>query len=266
MRFVATKTADQLDLQALHRVRERLVGLRTGIINQIRAFLLERAFCTAARTREVGTAVCLVAVVFGAGLRGSARSARFAFMVRIHAAQESWTICGPASSNNGPLVDTQGDNRRFAGEVFGRFGEELRRRTAVVLETDHSVARAAESIEVWAEIFTPDESRSRVGSPFMAEIVARDRARAAVYHATSAARDSTEIFPPAADHLTAAAAGNVADPRAHAPRLATILLPDVVSYSAALPVVPGGNEDCLGRKTEVWFWGIAPQKSLRGLR
>src|SRR5262249_6638759 len=42
MRFVATKTADQLDLQALHRVRERFVGQRTGIINQIRAFLLER--------------------------------------------------------------------------------------------------------------------------------------------------------------------------------------------------------------------------------
>jgi transposase len=42
MRFVATKTADQLDLQALHRIRERLVHQRTGIINQIRAFLLER--------------------------------------------------------------------------------------------------------------------------------------------------------------------------------------------------------------------------------
>src|ERR1700730_15384629 len=42
MRFVATKTGDQLDLQALHRVRERLVGQRTGIINQIRALLLER--------------------------------------------------------------------------------------------------------------------------------------------------------------------------------------------------------------------------------
>src|SRR5918992_3743193 len=42
MRFVATKTADQLDLQALHRVRERLVSQRTGIVNQIRAFLLER--------------------------------------------------------------------------------------------------------------------------------------------------------------------------------------------------------------------------------
>ena len=42
MKFVATKTADQLDLQALHRVRERLVGQRTAIINQVRAFLLDR--------------------------------------------------------------------------------------------------------------------------------------------------------------------------------------------------------------------------------
>jgi hypothetical protein len=31
MKFVATKTADQLDLQAMHRVRERLVSQRTGI-------------------------------------------------------------------------------------------------------------------------------------------------------------------------------------------------------------------------------------------
>ena len=36
MKFVATKTAEQLDLQALHRVRERLVSQRTGTINQNR--------------------------------------------------------------------------------------------------------------------------------------------------------------------------------------------------------------------------------------
>jgi len=41
MRFV-TKTAEQLNLQALHHVRERLVSQYTGIINQIRAFLLDR--------------------------------------------------------------------------------------------------------------------------------------------------------------------------------------------------------------------------------
>jgi transposase len=38
----AERTVEQLDLQALHRGRERLVSQRTGIINQIRAFLLER--------------------------------------------------------------------------------------------------------------------------------------------------------------------------------------------------------------------------------
>ena len=42
MRFVPIKTDDQLDLQALHRVRDRLMIRRTSLINQIRAFLLER--------------------------------------------------------------------------------------------------------------------------------------------------------------------------------------------------------------------------------
>jgi transposase len=42
MRFVPIKTEDQLDLQGLHRVRERLVHNRTEVINQIRGFLLER--------------------------------------------------------------------------------------------------------------------------------------------------------------------------------------------------------------------------------
>jgi transposase len=42
MRFVPIKTDDQLDLQAMHRVRDRLMTRRTSVINQIRAFLLER--------------------------------------------------------------------------------------------------------------------------------------------------------------------------------------------------------------------------------
>jgi transposase len=40
-RCVPVKTNDQLDLQALHRVRSRLIGQRTAVINQIRGFLLE---------------------------------------------------------------------------------------------------------------------------------------------------------------------------------------------------------------------------------
>ena len=41
LRVVREKTQDQLDLQALHRVRARLVSRRTATINQIRAFLIE---------------------------------------------------------------------------------------------------------------------------------------------------------------------------------------------------------------------------------
>ena len=42
MRFVALKTEAQLDVQVLHRVRDRLVGQRTSLMNQIRSILLER--------------------------------------------------------------------------------------------------------------------------------------------------------------------------------------------------------------------------------
>ena len=55
MRFVPIKTDDQLDLQSLHRVRERLVTRRTALINQIRGFLLERGIVFAkspSRLRE----------------------------------------------------------------------------------------------------------------------------------------------------------------------------------------------------------------------
>lgn len=42
LRTVTEKSQDQLDLQALHRVRARLVSRRTATINQIRAFLIEQ--------------------------------------------------------------------------------------------------------------------------------------------------------------------------------------------------------------------------------
>jgi transposase len=42
MRFVPIKTEEHLDLQAVHRVRERWVMRRTAVVNQIRGLLLER--------------------------------------------------------------------------------------------------------------------------------------------------------------------------------------------------------------------------------
>jgi transposase len=49
MRFVQIKTQEQLDVQALHGVRDRLVQRRTALINEIRGFLLERGIPFAAQ-------------------------------------------------------------------------------------------------------------------------------------------------------------------------------------------------------------------------
>jgi len=65
MRFVPLKTMDQLDLQALHRVRDRLVSRRTGVINQLRAFLLERG--VTARTGRQHFARMLPTLLVDAG-------------------------------------------------------------------------------------------------------------------------------------------------------------------------------------------------------
>src|SRR5439155_3168658 len=39
LRFVPTKEVDQQDLQALHRVRERLIGARTALVNEVHGLL-----------------------------------------------------------------------------------------------------------------------------------------------------------------------------------------------------------------------------------
>src|SRR5580700_3840979 len=53
MRFVALKSEEQLDMQTLHRARDRLVGERTALINQLRAVLLERGITVAQGRRKL---------------------------------------------------------------------------------------------------------------------------------------------------------------------------------------------------------------------
>jgi transposase len=57
MRFVPIKSDDQLDLQSLHRVRERWVMRRTAVINQIRGLLLERGVTVRKGRRHIDAAL-----------------------------------------------------------------------------------------------------------------------------------------------------------------------------------------------------------------
>ena len=53
LKCVTEKTQEQLDLQALHRVRARLVSRRTATINQIRAFLIEQGIAVRRGARSL---------------------------------------------------------------------------------------------------------------------------------------------------------------------------------------------------------------------
>ena len=57
MRFVELKRKEQLDLQTLHRVRDRLVSLRTMLTNQLRAILLERGLVFPKGRRKLELAI-----------------------------------------------------------------------------------------------------------------------------------------------------------------------------------------------------------------
>ena len=53
MRFVELKSEAQLDMQSLHRARDRLVGERTALINQLRTVLLERGIVVSQGRRKL---------------------------------------------------------------------------------------------------------------------------------------------------------------------------------------------------------------------
>jgi transposase len=73
MRFVPIKSDDQLDLQSLHRVRERWVSRRTAVINQMRGLLLERGITVRKGRRYIEAALPGILEDADAKLSGASR-------------------------------------------------------------------------------------------------------------------------------------------------------------------------------------------------
>jgi transposase len=73
MRFVPIKSDEQLDLQSLHRVRERWVMRRTAVVNQIRGLLLERGITLRKGRRYVDAALPGILADTDSKLSGSVR-------------------------------------------------------------------------------------------------------------------------------------------------------------------------------------------------
>ncbi|WP_415183764.1 IS110 family transposase, partial [Phaeovulum sp.] len=74
MSFVPIKSEEQLDLQALHRARERLVQDRTRLINQAIQFLKKQGFSDGARYSSGAGAACVPEIPDKARRRSQGRS------------------------------------------------------------------------------------------------------------------------------------------------------------------------------------------------
>src|SRR5438477_2596370 len=136
MRFVALKTEAQLDVQILHRVRDRLVGQRTALMNQVRSILLERGIVVPQGRRKLLDALSVLSSESeGSGVgprvrlllddmldqwrgldrRIAALDDEFAAMARNDpAARRLATIPGVGVLNATALVAAIGDGRTFS--------------------------------------------------------------------------------------------------------------------------------------------------------
>ena len=102
MRFVALKAGEQLDTQMLHRVRDRLVGQRTALMNQIRSLLLERGIVVPQGRRQLDERIAAFDDEFAPMARDDPAARRLA------------TIPGIGVLNATALVVAIGDGKTFA--------------------------------------------------------------------------------------------------------------------------------------------------------
>jgi hypothetical protein len=149
--------------------------------------------------------------------------------VRIHVGAQSWRAQSLDNTANGASWHQDGC-RIFAGDVAKQFG-------AVVMETPSKILNGGGPISVWAERFTQTGSRERLGSPFVAAIVAEDVELARRYHALSPTDDRAELTESVARLIASRArrSGLSGDSGAYGKRLTARLLPDVLHYDSRLP-------------------------------
>jgi hypothetical protein len=151
-------------------------------------------------------------------------------VVHIHAGRESWAL--PIGSDGST---TGQESHAFVGPVHFSAQDPSATRLAVVFETPTNSAKPDETIDVWAEVRWRDGSRSRVGSPVVAEIVARDPSLSEVYHEITPDLDHALLQEALAFRLATMSLG-AEDPEMRGHRLASMLLPDVIRYRPGAPI------------------------------
>jgi hypothetical protein len=152
--------------------------------------------------------------------------------IRIHAGTRIWEFS--VSAHRVSQSHRHGDISVFIGNVVATTKADSKPMKAVVMEVDTGGLDGSSMI--WAERMVRG-SRQRIGTPFLSAIARDHEDLRHLYHASSPDRDVTVLLQPlsAAIAVRVRLAGLAANPDAHARRLASTLLPDVLHYDPRRP-------------------------------
>jgi hypothetical protein len=152
-------------------------------------------------------------------------------VVRLHAGSRSWTVAGTDSLS--ALMSGRTGDRVFVGQIAGSTpsGPELHR--LIVVSTPATRFRAG-GLQVWADVSGQDGLATRIGNPIIAKLLARDPELTRAFDNTHPSRDRALFAGALAKRI--AARGASTDPQAHGQRLASIMLPNTLSFDPRQPV------------------------------
>jgi hypothetical protein len=152
-------------------------------------------------------------------------------VVRLRAGSRSWTVAGtdPLSA----LMSGHAGDRIFVGQVARSMpsGQELHR--LMVVSTP--ATRFPEGgLQVWAEVSGDDGLPTRIGNPIIAALLARDPELKRAFDNVHPSRDRALFADALAKRI--AALGASADPQERGHRLASMMLPNTLSFDPRQPV------------------------------
>ncbi|WP_353069153.1 hypothetical protein RBB75_00045 [Tunturibacter empetritectus] len=163
-------------------------------------------------------------------------SAQKESQVTIHAGARRWDVELPGGPVEAALLEQQGC-RIFAGSVATQSGTDGVVLKAVIIEIPKKVLTGSGAMDIWAERVLHTGQRQRVGSPFIAALVAEQAGLARSYHNLSPSDDRAMLMEDIVKAIASKSrkSGMAGDPDAYARRVASRLLPDVLHYDPQWP-------------------------------
>jgi hypothetical protein len=163
-------------------------------------------------------------------------SAQKESQVTIHTGTRRWKVELSGGAMDAALSEQNG-SRIFAGSVSTQPGMKGVVLKAVVIEIPERGLYGSDPMDIWAERMLYTGQRRRVGSPFVAALVAEDAGFADSYHGISPSDDRAVLMEDTVKLIAAKGrkSGMAGDPDAYARRLASRLLPDVLHYDPRWP-------------------------------